>query len=35
MKDYIDEILNQSKDKKMNIPKSFTNTILNFTPNTI
>lgn len=34
MKD-IEEILKNSKNKKMNIPNSFTNTILNFSPNTI
>lgn len=34
MKD-IEEILKNSKNKKMNIPNSFTNTILNFSPNEI
>ncbi len=31
----IEEILENAKFKKMNIPKSFTNTILNFSPNTV
>lgn len=32
---HIEEILENSKNEKINIPESFTNTILNFSPNTL